>query len=99
MRLHELEKDLACLGVLCHCSERHVQIDVRTVLAVLQLAASGSAVLSHDVLAVFQVDQCPELRIGPEDDMSASSSVSTVRSTLRDILLPPHVRRTRTSIA
>ena len=99
MRLHELEKDLAGLSVLCNSSERHVQIYVRAILAVLQLAAAGSAVLGHDVLAVFQMDECPELRIGPEDDMSASSAVSTVRSTLRNILLPPHVRRTRTSIA
>ena len=55
--------------------------------------------LRHDMLAVFKVDKSPELRIRPENDVTATSAVTPVRTSLRNILLPPHMRRTRTTIA
>ena len=64
----------------------------------LELSAAGTAVLGHDMLAVFQVDQSPELRIRPQDDVASTSSVSSVGTTLRDVFLPPHMRRTRAAI-
>ena len=99
MRLHELEEHFSRLCILCHCTERNVQDDVRSVLSLLELSAACRTMLCHDVLAIFQVDKSPELRIRPEDDVSSTSAVSSVRSSLRDILLPPHMRRARTSIA
>ena len=57
----------------------------------LELTASCTSMLSHDVLAVLEVDEGPELRVCPEDDVSSPSAVASVRTSLRNILLTPHV--------
>ena len=57
----------------------------------LKLSATCTTMLCHDVLAVFKVNEGPELRVGSEDDVSATSSVATVRTTLRNVFLTPHV--------
>ena len=97
--LHELEQDLSCLCILGNCAERNIKVDVGTVLSLHQLSASCCTVLRHNMLAVFQMDQCPELRIRSEDDMTSAAAVTSVRTALRDILLSSHMRRTRTTIA
>ena len=51
------------------------------------------------MLAVLEVDQCPELRIRSEDNMTSATSVASVRTSLRDIFLSSHMRRARTTIA
>ena len=65
----------------------------------LQLSAAGATMLCHDVLAVFEVDECPELRVCSEDDVTASSAVASVRTSLRDVLLSSHVSRSCATIA
>ena len=53
----------------------------------------------HEVLAEFELEKCPELWVGSEDDMSATSAVTSVRTSFRYVFLPSHVGGTRTSIA
>ena len=38
------------------------------------------AIFRRHVLAVFEVEQCPQLRIAPQNDVSTSTSVTTIWS-------------------
>ena len=53
-----------------------------------EAAASGSSVLRLDMLAIFQMNKSPVLRIPPEDDMASTASVPPVRSALGDVFVP-----------
>ena len=53
------------------------------------------SVLRLDEFLIFNMDQCPELWIRPQYDMSASSAVSSVRSSLRYILGAMQMHRSR----
>ena len=51
-----------------------------------------------DVLAVFEVDQSPVLRIAPEDDVASTASVASVGSALGNVLLAPQMRGSVSSV-
>ena len=57
-----------------------------------------AAVLSLDVLAVFKVDEGPELRVGAEDDVAAPAPVTSVGPALRDVFSPVKVRRSSAAV-
>jgi hypothetical protein len=45
--------------------------------------AASVSVFSQDMLAVFQVQQSPELGIATQDDTPATSTISAIRTTAR----------------
>ena len=98
VRLNKLEEDFAGFSVLCNCSERHVKIHVLSVLSLHELSATCATMLCHDVLAILQMDKGPELRIRSKNDMASTTSVTSVRSSLRNIFLPPHMSGTCTTV-
>ena len=98
-RFHHLEKHLAGLGVLGDRADGHVEVDVLAVLAGAQGGAALLAVRGVDVLAVFEVDQRPELRIGAQDDVSAASAVTAVRAPLGDIFGAVEVGAARAAVS
>ena len=53
-----------------------------------EAAASGSSVLRLDMLAVFQMNKSPVLRVSTENDMASTASVSPVRTALGYIFFP-----------
>ena len=98
-RFRQLEKLLPGLGVLHDRSGGHLQDNVGAVLPLAERAAAGRPVLRLDMLAVFQVNQRPELRIRPQDDVSAPAAVTAVRSAFRNIFRPVQMHRTRAAVA
>jgi hypothetical protein len=55
--------------------------------------------LCHDMLAVLEVYECPELWIRPEDDVTSTAAVTSVRTSLRNIFLSSHMSRACTAVA
>ena len=98
-RLHHLVQNLARLRVLSHSPERHVQIDVLSSLAVAKCPASGLSVLRAYMFLILKMNQCPELRICPQNDIPSASSVPSVRPSLRHIFLPPQMHRPRAPVS
>ena len=57
------------------------------------------AILGKNVLAVFEVYECPVLGLIFEYYMSSLATVSPVRSSLRDILRTVEMHRTRSAVS
>ena len=91
-RIDHLEENLLALGILDDRSDGHLQDDVLSVLALPEAETAARPVLGADHLAVLQVDERPQLRIGPQDDVAAPAAVSAVRSAFRNILRPVQMR-------
>ena len=73
--------------------------DVRTVFSVTKRSAAALAVFRYDVPAEFEVNEGPVLRVGLQDNASASSSVAPVRAALRDVFSPIEVHRASSAVA
>ena len=58
------------------------------------MAVGSAALLSvvgFDMLAIFEVYQCPELRIGAKNYMSSPASITSVRSAFGNVFGPVKV--------
>ena len=64
-----------------------------------QGALTVLAVLSENMLALFEVYESPVLRFGLEYDVASPAAVSPVRSSLRDILRTVEMHRTRSAVS
>ena len=56
-----------------------------------EASAARSAVLGLDVLAVFEMNEGPVLRVALEDDMTSAAAVTSVGPALGDVLLAPQM--------
>ena len=86
--LHDFGDDFVGLRILDGDAEGHFQDDVRPVLSPAEGRSARIAVLGPHDFPVTQVDECPELRVRPEDDVSATSAVTAVRAALGYIFRP-----------
>ena len=93
-RLNQFTQDFTAFSVFGNRAQRNVEYDVSSVLAFAELSASGPSVLGPYMFAVFKVDQGPELRVCPENDMSSSTSVTSVRASFRNVFFPAQMHRT-----
>ena len=88
-----------CLAVLCHlaeefagvgvedgCAYGHLHNLVLSVLAVGAARAAALAVRGEDVAPVAEREQCPEVTVSFEDDMSSAAAVASVGTAFGDIL-------------
>lgn len=57
-----------------------------------------TSVIRLDMLAVFQVDEGPELWISPENDMASAAAVTSVWAAFWDVFGPVKMHRTCTSV-
>jgi len=87
-RLCQLGKYLLVLRVFYNGPRRDLQYDVLSIGSVGQIAPAGLTMFCPDVFSVFEVDQCPELRIYLKDYMTSPASVSSVGSALWNIFCP-----------
>ena len=95
----KVEELLSALGILYHGANRYIQYYICAILAFAQCGAAFLPVFGLDMLAVFQVDQCPELRAGPQDDMPAAASVSSVWPAFGNVLGSVQVHGARPSVS
>ena len=98
-RFEKFEQHFSGFRIFRYRTYRDIQVNVLSVFTLAQLSASCTSMFSLDVLAVFQMDKSPELWIRPEDDMSSSSTVTSVRSSLRYIFGSVQMCRTCTSVS
>ena len=80
-----LAEEFAVLSVVNRRSARHFY---NLVLSVLSKAAAFSARLSvggENVPLIFQVEQRPQVAVATQNDMSATSAVSTVGAAFRHV--------------
>ncbi len=85
-----------CLAVLCHLAEEFAGVGVEDgcayghlhnlVLSVLALGAARVAVRGEDVAPVAEREQCPEVTVSFEDDMSSAAAVASVGTAFGYIL-------------
>ena len=97
--VHEFEEDFSGLSHLGHRADRHFEHYVPAVLAMAVGRTSGLAVLGLDVLAVLEVDERPELGIGPQYDVSSPAAVASVGSALRDVFRTVQMHRACASVS
>jgi hypothetical protein len=88
----DLADDLACLKITRYSTQRHIQYDVFAALAEAECTTATLAVISENMLAIFQVKECPELFIPFEDNVASSSAIAAVRTTLADKFFPVEMR-------
>lgn len=75
----KVKKDLARLGILCHRPQGHFQDFILAVGTSLKSASARLAVFGNDMLAVLKVQERPQLRIRPKDDVASASAVAAIR--------------------
>ena len=75
-----LAEKFACLGIEHHSSARYLYYHIVAILA--EAAASGAAlsVAGKHMPVVLEREQCPHMAVTLEYDMSATTSVATVRA-------------------
>src|SRR5690606_32360625 len=93
----DLKEDRTRLGVLGHRAQRNFEDDIFAVGAGAEAARSGLAGLGHDVLAVLQVEQRPQLTVAPADGIATFSTVSTIGAALRVVLVAMKMHGPRTA--
>ena len=84
----DLEKLIAGLGIPGHGSERNFEHHILAIGTGFKSSGSIGAVPGKNMFPVFQVDQGPELLVAPEDNMSPSSTVTSVGTSLTGEFVP-----------
>ena len=87
------------LVVFDHGAEGNFHDDILTVLAETLVASTGLSIFGHQVFGVFQMQQRPQLGITAQDDVTAASAVTAVRTALGDVLRPVKVHRSRAAVS
>ena len=87
-RLDHLEEYFFGLSVFYDGAYRHVKIDVCSLFASAERCASAFSAFGADDFAAFEVDEGPELGIGPEDHMASASAVTAVGAAFGDVFCP-----------
>lgn len=82
----------ASVCVVNNSAARNVDVFVNAVLAGRFVLCAVATVASEDVTLVLQVDECPELLVATQDDMTATATIATVGTTLRNIFGTMEVR-------
>ncbi len=90
----DVHQVFTCLCVINNSSTRHLDDLVITVGTKTSTMASAHTVTSEDMTIVFEVKQSPIILARTDDDVSATSAVATIRSTLRSELFTMKVSRT-----
>ena len=86
----------AILGsVVNHRPTGNVQVHVAALAAAGQAAAAGTTGLGRKALLVGEANQCVLTGTGPQDHVSAASSVTTGRAAVRNIFFAPQPSRAR----
>jgi hypothetical protein len=91
-------KIFACLGIINDRSTGHFYYFIRTVFSETTVLASRFAMTCHCVTVELQVKQCPVITITAQDDMTSSSTIAPIGTSVRTIFLAPHVRRASSAL-
>ena len=90
---------LAGVAVIYDRSAWHFDNLILSVLAEAAALAAATAVGSHDVALVLEVQQRPEVAVALQDNMPAASAVAAVRTAFRHILGAMKVHATGTALS
>src|SRR5215475_14253566 len=83
---HEVGKLIAAILVEGESTRRHPHDQVRPVVAILLLAATGLTVASDQARLVFKIEQGRETLVDLEDNVAASAAVTAGGAAERAIL-------------
>ena len=97
--VEDFNEDFPGLGILDNRAERHVDVRVLPVGAVLVLASARFAVFSDDVAGVLKVQQRPILSIASDNHMPSASTVTAIGSALRRHPVAHEMRRAGAALA
>ena len=94
----DFEEHLARFCVFGDGSKGYFQNDVLTVRTVAIVSAPTTPDGGLDVLSVFQMQERPHLVVAFQNDVSAASSIATVRATLGDASRSVEMRTSRATL-
>src|SRR5690606_13085297 len=95
----DFANNLTGICVFGHGSERHFQDDILTARARAVLLFAGLSGFGDHVLPVFQVQQCPELCISAQPDITAFSPIAAVGTAQGYVLFASEVPKAGASSA
>jgi hypothetical protein len=95
----DLADDLTGLKIARHSTQRHFEDDVLAAFAEAECAAAPLAVVCEYMLAILQVKQGPELFIAFQDQVTAATAITTIRSTFADELFSVEMRASRATMS
>ena len=90
---------LSSLGIISHRSARHLDNLVFTVFSETFVLRAVSAMRGEHVTLVLQMQQRPVVPVSPQDYMTSSATVATVRPSVGHVFFTAHVRRATASLA
>ena len=79
-------------GIVHYRSTGHFDYLVLSVLAETAVLGTRFSVPGHDVAVVAQMQQCPVVAVAAKNYVAASSSVTSVGASIRNVFFTPHVR-------
>ena len=82
-----------------HRSQRHIDVDIITSGTRKLVFASRHTITGINMLGIAKMEQSPKLCIATQDDIAATSSVTAVGTSFRDILFSTEMQRTCTALA
>jgi hypothetical protein len=88
----------ACLSVVDDGAARDLDNLILSVLAEALVLASRLTVTGKGMTVVAQVEQRPVVAVTAQNDMASSSAIAPVGTSVRTILLTPHVGRSSTTL-
>ena len=91
--------ELTILGVIYHCSWRHVDVNVLAVGAVTFVSSAVAAMFSENMSLIAQVEQSPVVVVATQYDATALAAVATVGTAVRVVFHMAQVHGAATALA
>ena len=91
-------KILPCLGIINYRSAGYFYYFIRTVFSETTSFAPRFTMTGHCMTVILQVQQCPVITVTAQDDMTSSSTIAPIGTSVRTIFLAPHVRRASSAL-
>ena len=97
--LFDLAEELARVAVIHDRPAGHLDDLVLPIFAEGAGLAAVTAVCGHDMLLILQVQQRPQVAVSAQDDMSATTSIASVRAAFGHVLSAMEMQRTCSTFA
>ena len=91
--LRDVANVFSSFCIVDHSTAGYVNIPILTVSPGTAAFTSGLTVCSEHMALITQVKQCPVVAITPQNDMTATPSVATVRTSVGHVLGTTHMHR------
>ena len=88
----------ACFGIVYHCATGNFNNLIFSIFTKAAILGAGFSMSGQRMAIVTQVQQRPVVTVAAQNDMTSSSSVTSVGATIGYVFLTPHVRRASSAL-